>query len=595
MINIAKPLALTLLAGMISSASAQELKKEVEIRYQEAPELRDMTKLAVDPTISLPAQKQTSLPYSTAPVDVALPSSIAMLEPAPYADTIYTSPYRGYAALGFMPRFNLGASAGYTFLNTDHTRLNGWLQYDGTAYRGRSILQLDPDPNGLNSRIVRRNTATVGVNLHQAVGKESFIDFGTDYTFTRFNNRIADRWANQNINHINISGLWTMTHGKLSYGLGAAFARFAPTNAWGYVCSGTTTDSGEYADSHSAVATRESRYDIAGFLHSALSRKSSAGLNFQFTHQGYNHDSGLTLWGGTMLGHGDDRLSQSTLRIAPFYRFATGHFDLDLGVNLDLTFNQGKTFHVAPQARVDWTPGDFLKIYLKASGGQHINSLSSLYQRNPYAVPFGSWRNSQVALEAEVGATFGQWKGFFAEASFTFARANDWLMPVAVSDLIEFQSTFNAIDLSGVKLHAALGYNYRNIASIKASIDLAPQKIDRGYYLWTDRAKRVVGVDLTVRPMNRLDINLGWEYRGSRATGTLQHFGYPSDSPEGIFSYTLTDLKSINNLKVGALYRITDRWSVFLTGENLLGRSYYLVSGIEAQGRTGLLGATYKF
>ena len=103
MINIAKPLALTLLAGMISSASAQELKKEVEIRYQEAPELRDMTKLAVDPTISLPAQKQTSLPYSTAPVDVALPSSIAMLEPAPYADTIYTSPYRGYAALGFMP------------------------------------------------------------------------------------------------------------------------------------------------------------------------------------------------------------------------------------------------------------------------------------------------------------------------------------------------------------------------------------------------------------------------------------------------------------------------------------------------------------
>lgn len=603
MINIAKPLAVALLTTFISSATAQEIKKEVEIRYQEAPELRDMTKLSVDPTISLPVQKQTSLPYSTSMVDITVPPSISTLEPAPYADTIYTSPYRGYAALGFMPRFNLAASAGYKFLDTDRTRLDGWLQYDGTAYRGVSghtALTPEEGISPLTSHIIRRNTATVGINLHQAAGKESFVDFGADYTFARFNNRLVDRWANQNINRLNLSGLWIMAHGKMSYGIGAAFSRFAPTNSWGYTClDGDLTSSSQQPAEHQAPATRESRYDFAGFISAGLTANSSFAFNVQYSHQGYNHNGTPFIELPAMLEHLATP-DHSTLRIAPAYRLHKGQIDLNLGLNLDLTFNQGKTVHIAPAAQATWTPGDIVKVYIKANGGQHLNTLSSLYERSPYTVPFGAWRNSQVALDAEVGVTVGSWKGFFAELSVSYARANDWLMAINTTDhatgLSNLATTYAPVDMMGYKLHAALGYNFRNIVSLKGSIDMAPQDYDRGYYQWADRAKMVANVDLTIHPIKNLDLNLGWEYRGKRAVSYLERYTViPDAAPIYITATDLSSLGSVSNLKAGALYHISDRWSVFLTGDNLLGHDYYLIGNIPGQGRTGLAGVTYKF
>lgn len=581
-------LAISLLS-LSAVAGAQEVKKDVEIRYKEAPELHDMTKLSIDPEISLPPQKATSLPYSTSGVDVAIPSSISILEPAPYADTIYTSPYRGYASIGFMPRFNLGASAGYKFLDTDRTRFNGWLQYDGTAYRGNVN-----NGNDKESHIIRRNTATLGFNLHHAAGKESFLDFGTDYTFARFNNRVFDRWANQNIHRFNISGLWYMSHGKMSYGLGAAFSRFAPTNSLGYNCMiGDPTSSVSQPVTHEAQPSRESRYDFAGFVNAALTDNSSLSINVQFSNQSYNHNSTPYVEFPGVVEHLATP-DHSTLRIAPAYRIQKGAIDLNLGLNLDLTFNQGKTFHIAPNLQATWTPLEIVKVYLKARGGQHLNTLSSLYERTPYAVPFGAWRNSQVALDAEVGVTLGSWKGFFAELSFGFARANNWLMALSSADITRPATTFMPIDMIGYKLHAGLGYNFRNIANLKASVDLAPQDYDRGYYMWADRAKMVADIELTVHPIKALDINLGWQYRGSRAQSQMVRRTINTGA-DPVYISELTSLGSISDLKAGALYHISDQWSVFLTGENLLGHNYTLIGQIQGQGRTGLAGVTYKF
>lgn len=596
MIHTAKPTALLLMVCSAFALQAQELKKDVEIRYQETPELRNMTKLQVDPTISLPAVTSTTLPYSTGGVDITIPSSITTLEPAPYADTIYTSPYRGYAAIGFMPRFNLGASAGYKFLDTDRTRLNGWLQYDGTAYRGVSDYAAQGSETTPTSHIIRRNTATVGVNLHQAAGKESFIDFGADYTFARFNNHLVDRWVNQNINRLNLSGQWFMTHGKMSYGIGAAFSRFAPTNSWGYSClDGDLESSVQQPEAHQAPATRESRYDFAGFISAGLTAGSSLSFNVQYSHQGYNHNSIPFIEMPAMLEHLATP-DHSTLRIAPAYRLHKGQIDLNLGLNLDLTFNQGKTVHIAPAAQATWTPGDIVKVYIKANGGQYLNTLSSLYERSPYPVPFGAWRNSQVALDAEVGVTVGSWKGFFAELSVSYARANDWLMAINTTDPTNLATTYAPVDMIGYKLHAALGYNFRNIVSLKGSIDMAPQDYDRGYYQWADRAKMVANVDLTIHPIKNLDLNIGWEYRGKRAVSYLERYTVvPDAAPVYITATDLSSLGSVSNLKAGALYHISDRWSVFLTGDNLLGHDYYLIGNIPGQGRTGLAGVTYKF
>lgn len=581
--TIARNIALTaILAMTVAAGSAQDLNTEVEVRYNVTPQLRDFSKIALTPTISVPQTATVTPPYSYTDVRVGVPGSITTLEAAAYADTIYTSPWRGYASLGFMPKYNLGASAGYKFLDNDHTRLNAWLQYDGTAYEGRPMASGN-EAYG-RDRYMRSNTATIGAALHQAVGRESFIDAGVDYSFSRFNTPTAEDLVNQDLHRLNVSMLWTLTHDKINYGIGAAYSRFAPTNTLHYRCiDDITTDHVHYMQ-----PTRENRYDLYGFFRGRIAGASSAGIDIRLSHLNYNHtatgeaDYMYLLHGG--------KLHHTLLSIAPRYCFDVKSFHLDLGVNLDLAFGAGGVFHIAPDAKATWIPSDLVKVYIGATGGQHQNTLGTMFDVTPYALPFEAFRNSQIVADAEAGVTVGSWKGFFAEIAFNYGIANDWLMPYTSSD--DLTTTFMPLDMRGYRLHGKLGYTYRDLFTVSASYEMAPQKIDRGYYLWADRAKRVIDVSFSITPIRPLDINIGWEYRGDRATATG---GFITDGATLTPATLLRSLGSVNNLKAGALYRITPQWSAFITGENLLNRHAYLIGGMPAQGITGLVGATYKF
>lgn len=602
--NIARNIALTaVLTATVLSGAAQDLHTEVEVRYNETPQLREIDKIGMTPTISLPPERSVRMPYSTADVRVGVPGSITILEPAAYADTIYTSPYRGYAALGFMPMFNLGASAGYKLLDTDHTRLNAWMQYDGTAYKG-TMMPVSP-ADGESKSYVRRQTATIGANLHQAVGRESFIDAGVDYTFARYNTPLFPDILYQNIHRFNASMLWALTHKDFHYGLGGEYGHFAYVDHQGYY---TTSNLGENLFAYSyPTPMRENRFRFNGFFSGKFFGASSAGINVSLSHNSYGQAYQPTysaLENGLELKPlSSDRLT--TLSLHPFYRFDINRFRLDLGMQIDLTFNAGKTFHIAPRAQATWIPSDFVKVYVKATGGSHANTLGSLYEVTPYAIPFQSFRNSEIPVETEVGVTIGGWHGFYAELSASYAIANNWLMPHMNSDIIDFDQSqisgrrmytrFLSVDMKGYRLHGALGYNWKNIIDVSASVDVAPQKEKRGYYLWRDRAKTVAEARLRVTPIKPLDIDLSWEYRGDRAVSASALKVDGISTPEYTIESGMRSLGSVNNLSAGALYRITPQWSAFVRGENLMNRHSFLIGGMPAQGITGLVGATYKF
>ncbi len=574
-------LSILLFAG---SAKAQNTHQDITVRYEETPTLRAVEKLALTPAVSLPEVRLSTLPYSSRQVKVNLPASITKLEPASYADSIYTSPYKGYAAIGFMPKYNLGLSAGYKILNNDKTRLNAWLQYDGTAYKGTplqgDINSTDPHNPTLADKVyVRRNTFTLGSALHQAVGTESFIDAAVDYTFARYNIPVFESLANQNLHRFNTSILWSRSHNDLNFGFGAEYNHFGYTNNMGYSLIDNTTN--PYIR---LKPIRENHLGITGYVSGKFAGASSTGIDIALSHLSYNQTSTPCHYLSGTYGKAD--INHTLLTLTPHYRFAIDQFKLDLGLQLDFTFNGGKAFHIAPRITASWLPSDFVKMYIKASGGEWQNTAGSLYDVTPYALPFTAFYNSHIPLEAEVGVSIGPWRGFYAQIAANYAIANDWLMPVRLGNMF---SSFEYIDMKGYKLHGAIGYNYRNIVDLRASFELAPQKHNRGYYLWRDRAKSVVAVDLRISPINPLDINIGWEYRGTRK----MFMNYTSD--QGITTTGIDHLGSINNLSAGAIYRIDSQWSAFIKGENLFNRHCLLIGGLPAQGITGLAGVTYKF
>ncbi len=89
MINTVRNIAIaTALAATALTASAQDLHTEVEVRYKETPQLREINKISMTPTITLPTENASRIPYSAADVRVGVPGSITTLQPAAYGDTI---------------------------------------------------------------------------------------------------------------------------------------------------------------------------------------------------------------------------------------------------------------------------------------------------------------------------------------------------------------------------------------------------------------------------------------------------------------------------------------------------------------------------
>lgn len=563
-----------LAASAAVDASAQGLRKEITVQHEVVPEQTDVTMLRFTPRFTLPQLQRPSLDYSTRSVFATVQPSITTLGPAAWADSIATSPYRGYAVLGAVPLYNLCASAGYKFIDNDRTRLNAWLQYNGTAYKGHY------DGSPYNGQYQRSNTVTAAGSLHHALSQNKYLDFGLDYTFGRYTTPASvDSTGRQQMHRLNFSALFSGSNSTLSYGAGAALGFFSYAFAPEYEVENELPD-GTW-ESERLRPAHETKVEVKGGLSARISETQRAGIALDFnvlsnsrhSHSDFDHeDMEYEMYASS-------RHTHALLTFAPYYRLRMSAVELKAGLKAQVTVNSGKAIHVAPDVNLTWRPVSRLALYAKAGGGEWQNTLTSLFDVSPYTLSSMAFKNSHIPVTAEGGITFGPVKGASVEVSWQYAAANDWLMPVTMEDGL---TIFTPTKMRGYKLHAGVSYQYGTTVEVRTAYEMAPQGPSRGFYLWRDRAKHAVSADVKVTPTAPLDIFAGWEYREGRAqicpnTGAEQNLGM------------------ISNLKVGALYRITPQWSAFVRGENLLCRRYMLIGGVPAQSITGLIGATYKF
>lgn len=542
-----------ILAGIGLSVSAQSLKKEITVERDIVPERREATRLSLTPKIVLAPVKAGQLNYTDRFQPVKVGGAISPLEPVAYGDSIYISPYRGYAAIGFFPSFNLGASAGYRFIDDGTTRLNGWFQYDGTSYKGETATGEKIEDS------FNRHDATIGFALTHKADESSTLDAAAGYTFSRYNNPIAwtdDRTANR----ANLSVLWNSMTGDLKYNLGARYGFFGYNDEDGKEsCINLSGMAGADLDAGSRF-----RVDVdASFV---INSEGALIVG----DSGRNSDIIPDLSRIEAFNHG-------MLTLIPAYGVQGETFDVQIGARIDLTYHAGKAFHIAPAVKAVLMPSPYFNLFVKADGGEHQNTLLSLFSVIPYSESGYFYRNSHIPLNVEGGITIGPWQGAYAQLYGAYAIANDWLMPIQYSKNCEF----GLVDAKGWKAGLAIGYSYSNYVDLRASVETAPQKYDRFYYMWRDRAKYVADLQLRITPISALDITAGWELRGKRMS-----YSYYKPS---------VDLGDVSRVSAGALYRIDSQWSAFVRGENLLNKKYRLIGNVPAQGITGLAGVSYKF
>lgn len=533
-------------------ASAQDISTEITVDRTIVPEQRSAERPAgFVPSIQLPRMELRPLSLHEYLKASPLTTIVPVLEPASYRDTIAVTPYRGYAALGYFPVYNLGASAGYRFINNHNTRLGAWLQFDGNSYKA--------DVGDIRNSY-GDNTVAVGADFNRMF-RLGHLAAGLEYTHGRtsmaapgapvdYDNLIL------NTNAVKADLSWWGRCKSVIYRASFAFEHF------GY-------------DSYFS----QQRYTPQiGIMLNAPSGRPSGGVDLK----------------GDFLGDGYGQVS-----LKPYYGYSNNVFTAHVGLNLDvrtgdMTMSSGKKykrFHVAPDVVLGWTPLSLFAIEARVEGGSHLNTASGYYDWCHYLMPSEVLPLSNVPVDARLQFSVGPVAGVSLKLFGCYSMADDWLLPVAGHALYPavgnaarqpgVYTLFAPYDLKGWLLGVSVGYRWRDVVDFEATAQMAPQDPDKGYYRWLDRARYVADATLKVHPLEPLDIELGYGFRGGRAIFDGAGYKY--------------HLSNKSDLSAGAAWHFTPQLSVWGRVENILGRHYDLLLNLPSQGIRGLVGASYKF
>lgn len=554
-----KKLTIILAAASIFAADAQDINKEITLDKEIIPELRAATRLNVGPEVVQPEIKHNGLQLSDRDLTVNIPPYMRLLGAAPTLNAITTSPYDGYVRLGYFPAYNLGLSAGYQVLNDSVNVLNVYGQFNGHSYK-RSLSQ--PDAAKVSDNTGRIGAAyTHWFNRYQSLG----INLDALYSATKLTpgSETADEYADPLKNNafgLGFNATWRSGTETENYYAGIAIDYFA---------NDAKQDNAQETSSLKAI--KQGLYNLKfGIGYHGFSIDATAGLN---NIDNYNYIFDPASASGSK--------SAFNLTAIPAYTFGSEKAGARIGVRVDYISLMGKNFNIAPDVRAFIVPSNFFSASLSVTGKTDINYAGRLYDICHFMNPAIAYEASTIPANAQLNLSFGPFKGAWIEVEAAYAVTRDWLMPCATY----YGNIYLPADMKGWRAGAYLKYEYGKLLKAHAGISFAPQKQERGWFEWRDRAKQVIDIDVTVTPIPRLDINAGWQLRSKRAQSV-------ADTPADI---SLVSLRNLSNLYAGVTYRFTDRFNIFLNFNNILNKKYQLLCNVPAQQLSGLAGISYLF
>lgn len=568
-----------LLLSAAPMAMGQQLKQEVNVEHEVVPVHREFSPLRQSPTLNLPQLAVSPLEYSSRMSAAKIDPNAPVYDPAAWGDTLATTPWRGYATIGYWPAYHVDGSAGYRLIDADRTRLAAWGQLNGINYKA-----------GTHEH--RRTQTAVGLDLRQAIGRLSYIDASAVYRFAYFNvprtymdiihGPIYQSWT-QYANNVGLSAAWHSSERLLKYNIGANYSYFGFYNklasrAW------------EKASSLDALLpAREHVAGVNGDARMALTDNSTVGADaaFTFVHDSQSAEATYMFPEDYWQLNRRGSYNHALVTLIPKYLYNSDKFSANIGVRLDAGFNSGTVLQIAPDLKVSWQPTSMLRLTATATGERKVNTLESMFDVNYLMTSSMTYKDSRVPYDVNASILIGPRKAIWGEIFGGYAKAKDWLMP----QFSGVNSFFAPQTIAGWHSGLRVGAILCKAASFEGSVETASQGYTKGYYLWRDRAKYVAHASLTVRPIKPLEVTADYELRARRAVIFNQNEYVPSPDSKSYY----WDLGNKSDINIAAKYSFSDRLTFFTTLNNLLNRHQYTISGIEAEGFNGLVGASYKF
>lgn len=585
--------------GFYISANAQNesLSKEIIVEKNFIPAERKATKLNNLPKIKQVEIPEKKLGYSDWAAPTTIKPEIQILPPADYLTGYNFSDKKGYIRFGIGSYLNMSGSAGYKIIAKEKTNLNIWLQHTSTwlGQNNSPNIIKDGDTELLKQKF---NDNVLGIDFTHFTGNKQ-IGVNAFYHFDRFNyygGRDKTWNENENMQTVNQIDITFSFRNKpapdeLKYNASLSYDHFGNSHSlW-----------------ENIKAIKENHLQIKGGVEVPFSETSYLGIDADLNYLYYTNPMEISLANATVTQAAHNGYSVN--KLSPYYRMTNDKIALKIGLNVDISANDGTIARFSPDIKFDYNILTGFDFYANIAGGKKINTFAAMSTINRYFNPASLLGNSYSPFDALAGLKIGPFAGFWAQFSGGYAITNNSQMPfipltihnysapVTLSNPGYFSpqyytasTIYYGINLKGWYIAAELGYKFKEVAELKFNLNYSPQDGEKGYTFSQDRPEYVLKAGLNVNPVSKLKLYINYEYRGNRNYWT--RYSYSSDPV--ITKYEPTNLRDMNLLSLGASYQINSMFSIFAQFNNLLNKEWdiYYEMGVQkfnAQGGISIL------
>jgi len=277
-----------------------------------------------------------------------------------------------------------------------------------------------------------------------------------------------------------------------------------------------------------------------------------------------------------------EAINRNYFKLHPYAQYNKDGFHVEIGANVihenDIVPNKLKEFYVFPSIFLSYHVMPSIGLYAEYKGDVIRNTYYDFVQENPFLGPSDQLRNTVQNYRIDAGISGkandeANYKAGFRYGDYT----NMHFFGNNASDSTRFQLIYDN-NTRVMEYHAALDYKFDQYYQLQASAHYFQYTLDEINTAW-HRPEWELHLNNTFTPDEQWTL-----HANLNALGGIQAINLAADSQR--------KLDPLLDLHLSVDYAITDRFSAFLQGNNLLNQSYerfnyYPVRSIQVIGGIG--------
>lgn len=516
------------------------VNRTVIVEQEYNPDILDASKINVLPKVEPPTVSKRTVEYDATLVPAGNIPTTTMQ--AYTGKEVQSKALPGYVRLGYGNYGNLDMRANYLFMLSNNDRINLNFHMDGM--NGKLDL---PDNNGDWKSYFYRSHAN--------------IDYRHSFKKVDFN--VAGNFGLSNFNFLPGAAVnkQKFTSGDLHFGVKSTDKNLplqfsAETNLMLY---GRQYDFGTFDSKETLIRTK-------ALVTGSLSEEQTVGIAFAMDNVFYKNN-GFE--------------NYTSLNLNPHYRFENDDWKINLGAHIDMAFNFGKGFRVAPDVTAEYNFSDSYVLYMQAKGGKRQNDFRRLETFCPYgqitSQPDATYEQLNAALGFKASPVAGLWFNLYG--GYQNLKDDLYFYPETENYEVLRISQWNT---SNIYAGLEVSYDYKDILTFSAS------GIYRSWDASKNESNETPNKILVFKPAFEADFHVDIHPISS----VLINLGYQNISREKVGDAKVVP---VSNLYLGGSYEFFKGISAYARINNLLNKDYQYYWGYPTEGINFLGGVSFKF